>query len=245
MLWNELKMMKTLCWNGWRLMKVQTIELALMSLLWQNLMISNTSRNRSKTTVLVYFRPTSGLLPVVSLPGPSGFWMHCKKTLAKTGADINDTNNLDEMIAAQFTNQKKERLVLIPLSPPSGNDDDSTSNTDRKAPPGKFGHPQETCKGYNCPRLPSGPASARVPSGQGPTGTRTTWVTAWISMSLKRHVTCVWLNYSKMTHWYDSIIEPWNMGHIWNKIFRRWNIILAVKPMQITLKCFTRVPPTG
>ena len=26
---------------------------------------------------------------------------------------------------------------------------------------------------------------------------------------------CVWLR--KMTHWYDSIIKPWNMGHIWNK----------------------------
>ena len=81
--------------------------------------------------------------------------MNLKKTLAKTGASINDTNNLDEMIAAQFTNQKKERQVpLIPLSPPRGTNDDSTSND--KITPGQFG---------------PGP-SARVPP-QGPTGTRT------------------------------------------------------------------------
>ena len=83
--------------------------------------------------------------------------MILKKTLAKTGASINDTNNLDEMIAAQFTNQKKERQVpLIPLSPPSGANDDSTSNSNDKITPGEFG---------------PGP-SARVPP-QGPTGTRT------------------------------------------------------------------------
>ena len=94
--------------------------------------------------------------------------MTLKKTLAKTGASINDTNNLDEMIAAQFTNQKKERLVLIPLSPPRGTNGDSTSDKDDKITPGKFGH-------YGGQRLdPSGPASARVPSPAGPAGTRTT-----------------------------------------------------------------------
>ena len=75
------------------------------------------------------------------------------------------------MIAAQFTNQKRERLVLIPLSPPSGTKDDSTKNKDRKVPPGNFGQ-------FNGQKLPSGPVSARVPSGgpsaHGPTGTRTT-----------------------------------------------------------------------
>merc|ERR1712131_401229 len=62
---------------------------------------------------------------------------YVKKTLAKTGASINDTNNLDEMIAARFTNQKKERQVpLIPLSPPRGTNDDSTSND--KITPGEY-----------------------------------------------------------------------------------------------------------
>ena len=84
--------------------------------------------------------------------------MISKKTLAKTGASINDTNNLDEMIAAQFTNQKKERLVLIPLSPPRGTNDDSTSNTDGKITPGKFG---------------LGPSARVPPQGPGMTGTRT------------------------------------------------------------------------
>ena len=84
--------------------------------------------------------------------------MILKKTLAKTGASINDTNNLDEMIAAQFTNQKKERLVLMPLSPPRGTNDDSTSNTNDKITPGKFG---------------PGPSARVPPQGPGVTGTRT------------------------------------------------------------------------